>query len=204
MIFRSACFLLMLSFSFMIITGCGGSKPPMEGTKQLLSGEKIPSWVNNPQKESDKKRKAFVGISRQFAMEQQARNDARLDAYKQAIDDMGAYGERKIYQVVSEMGMSNDIVNPGIVQDEMTRLRSRGIAMGEITEVHVQHWTKYDAGRWRDYYVVRCLFLMPREAVKQFMEDVLKKQADIAEAEKERANLMRAIDKMKEFQAEDW
>ncbi len=202
--YRNIAVLLVGTLIAALVAGCGGTKPPMEGTKELIAGGDPPKWASNPHKESDKKFKAFVGVSRQYTMESMARNDARLDAFKQAIDDMGVYGERKIYQVVSEMGMSSDIVNPGVVQDELTRLRTRGVATGEIKETHVQHWRKFEGGKWRDYYIVRCLFLVPRDAAKQFMQDVLKAQADAAQAEKDRANLLRAMEKMKQLQAEDW
>jgi hypothetical protein len=187
-----------------LIAGCASTKPPMEGAKVQLSGGERPSWVDNPNKESDKQNKAFTGVSRQYAMEQQARNDARLNAYIQAIDNMGVYGKRKINQVASEVGVSTDIVNPGIVQDEMTKLKSEGAAMGDVKEWHVEKWQMYEGGRWRDYYIVDCLFIMPREAVKEFMENVLKQQAAAAQVQKEKENINRALDKMKEMEASDW
>ena len=187
-----------------IIGGCGGSKQLMEGEKKQITGQDKPDWIDNPRKEDTKTTKAFVGVSRQYAMEQQARNDARLNAYVQAIDNMGVYGKRKINQVLSEMGVSTDIVNPGIVQDEMTKLKSEGVAMGDITEWHIEKWQKYEGGRWRDYFAVYCLFSMPREAAQNFMEDVLKRQARAAEAQEEKENLNRALEKMKELEASDW
>ena len=202
--YQKVCCMITALFLLSLVIGCGATKPPLEGTKQLIQGDDPPGWATKPGKESDKKNKAFVGISRQFAMEAMARGDARLDAFKQAIDDMGVYGERKIYQVISEMGMSTDIVNQGVVQDEMTKLRTRGVAMGEMKEAHIQHWRKYEGGKWRDFYIARCLFLMPRDAAANFMQNVLKQQADAAEAEKDRANLLRAMEKMKLMEAEDW
>ncbi len=197
-------YLLLTVFTVSLIIGCASTKPPMEGTKKLISGGDRPVWVDNPQKESNKENKAFSGISRQYAMEQQARNDARLNAYVQAIDNMGVYGKRKINQVISEVGVSTDIVNSGIVQDEMSKLKSEGVAMGDVNEWHVEKWQMFEGGRWRDYYIVYSLFMMPREAVKDFMESVLKRQAQAAEIQKEKENLNRALDKMKELEASDW
>lgn len=203
---RSKIISAILSFAFItgIIAGCAGTKPPMEGQKQQQTGMEKPKWIDNPRKEDTKETKAFVGVSRQYAMEQQARNDARFNAYIQAIDNMGVYGKRKINQVVSEVGMSTDIVNPGIVQDEMTKMKSEGVAVGDVKEWHVEKWQMYEGGRWRDYYIVYSLFLMPREAVKDFMANILKQQSDAAKAQKEKENLNRALEKMRELEASDW
>ena len=196
--------LVLSAFVAGIIGGCAGTKPPAEGEKQQLTGFDRPKWIDNPSKEDTKEAKAFVGVSRQYAMEQQARNDARINAYIQAIDNMGVYGKRKIDQVISEVGLSADIINPGVVQDEMTRLKAEGVAVGDVKEWHVEKWQMYMGGEWKTYYAVFCQFLMPREAVKKFMEDVLKKQAQAAEAERDRQNLNRALEKMKELEASDW
>ena len=202
--YKSIIYLLLSVFTLSLVMGCASTKPPIEGQKKQITGMDRPKWIDNPREEDTKKEKAFAGVSRQYAMEQQARNDSRVNAYVQAIDNMGVYGKRKINQVISEAGVSTDIVNSGIVQDEMTKLKSEGVAVGEVNEWHVEKWQMYEGGRWKDYYIVYSLFLMPREAVKDFMENVLKQQAQAAQAQKEKENLNRALDKMKELEASDW
>ena len=132
--FKSVSYFVLAVLSLSLIMGCASTKQPMEGQKTQISGMDRPKWIDNPKTESTKTDKAFVGVSRQYAMEQQARNDSRVNAYVQAIDNMGVYGKRRINQVLSEVGMSTDIVNPGIVQDEMTKLKSEGVAVGEVNK----------------------------------------------------------------------
>ncbi len=187
----------------LVLAGCG-HKQMLDGGRKLVEGTDPPSWVIQPSKESDEDFKAYSGQSRQYAMEQQARNDARLNAYIQAVDDMGVYGKRKIQQVASEVGVSDDIVNPGIVQDEMTKMKSEGVALGEIEEWHIERWEMMDAGRIKTFYIARCLFKMPRGAAKEFLERVLQQQAAAAESAQQRENINRALEKMKELDASDW
>jgi hypothetical protein len=191
-----------------LLASCGSKQAQMmDGQSRQISGGEQPGWVDDPQSalgKKDTEHKAYSGMSRQYAMEQQARTDARMDAYKQAIDDMGMYGKRKILQVLSEVGVTTDIVNQGVVQDEMTKMKSEGGVLGEVSKWHIERWEMLKSGQMKTYYVARCLFKMPRAAAKEFMENVLKRHADAAEAEKERANIHRALEKMKDMDAQDW
>ncbi len=190
-------------FTALILTGCAGKKLA-DGQSRMVDAPDRPVWVDEPERESNSEFKAYAGVSRQYSMEQQARNDARLNAYVQAIDDMGVYGKRKIQQVASEVGVSSDIVNPGIVQDVMTKLKSEGVALGEVVEWHIQHYEMKEGNRIRPYTVATCLFKMPRTAAQDFMEQVLAQQALAAENEQLRENINRALERMKEMDAADW
>jgi hypothetical protein len=195
--------LWMWLLAALILVGCAGKKLA-DGQSRLLEAPERPVWVDEPERESNRDYKAYAGVSRQYSMEQQARNDARLNAYIQAIDDMGVYGKRKIQQVASEVGVSTDIVNPGIVQDVMTKMKSEGVALGEVTEWHVLHYEMKDGNRMRPYVVATCLFKMPRTAAQDFMEQVLRQQELAAENEQLRENINRALERMKEMDATDW
>lgn len=176
----------------------------MEGSRRQISGGDRPSWVDNPQKESTKEMKAFAGLSRQFAMESDARTDARMNAYIQAIDAAGLQGKRMFDQVASLIGASSDILTPGVVQDEMTRLKGQGVAMGDVKQWHVEQWELLENGALRRYFVVQALFMMPKDAPKQFMENLLKAKAAAEADEQVRQNINRALEKMQEMQSEDW
>jgi len=195
---------LALLLAALVLVGCSGGRKLMEGNRRLVEGGERPAWVDNPQKESTKEVKAFAGLSRQFAMESDARTDARMNAYIQAIDAVGLQGRRMFDQVASLVGASSDILNPGVVQDEMTRLKGQGVAMGEVQEWHVEQWEMLENGALRRYFVVQCLFLMPKDAPKQFMENLLKAQAAAAADADVRQNINRALEKMQEMQDWDW
>jgi type IV pilus biogenesis protein CpaD/CtpE len=192
---------MMILLALCLVAGCAAQR---KYYTKCLKGEETPNWVHEIGKQNTKKLKAFCGVSKQYSMEQQARSDARLDAYKQAIDDMGVYGKRKLHEVVSSAGVSTDIIDPAVVSDEMTKLKAIGVAIGRVKEYHVQFWEKVDEGGVRNYYVVYCLYLVPRDAVKKYMESVLKRQAALAKEERDRENINRALEKLKEFEAEDW
>jgi hypothetical protein len=192
----------------LLVSSCGLKNQSLQnGQSRQIAGGERPEWVNDPSSALGKKdtvHKAYAGMSRQYAMEQQARNDARLNAYFQAIDDMGIYGKRKIAQVTSEIGVSSDIVNPAIVQDELTKLKSEGVALGEIDKWHIERYEKNEGGKRRNFYIAHCLFKVPRSAAEQFIEKVLQKQAAVAESQKQKENINRAIELRKKMDASDW
>jgi len=192
-----------LLFVLILLLACAAPKPPV-GTKECLSGCEAPKWVDNPSKVDTRKEKAFVGVSKNWAMEQSAKSDARLDAYKQAVDATGLYGKRKLTEVKSIIGAATDIFTAGGVSDETTKLKSVGVARGEVKEYHVQHWRRYEEGGVEEYYVIYALFMMPRDAANKFMEDVLRRQRELEQAEEVQANIDRALEKIKELEAEDW
>ena len=43
-----------------ILYGCSCTKPPMEGTKEQLTGSDKPSWIEKPREEDTKTDKAFL------------------------------------------------------------------------------------------------------------------------------------------------
>lgn len=182
-----------------LLGGCAGNLA-LDGSRRQISGGERPSWVDNPEKESNKTIKAFAGMSRQYAMESDARTDARMNAYSQAIDAAGMQGKRMFDQVASQVGASSDILTPGIVQDEMTRLKSQGVALGDVKQWHVEQWELMEHGSVRRYFVVHCLFLMPRDAPKQFMENLLQAKAAAETDAQVRENINRALEKMDQLQ----
>jgi hypothetical protein len=196
--------LVPLLLAALVLVGCAGGRKLAEGERRQLAGDNRPAWIDNPHKESTKEQKAFAGMSRQFAMEADARTDARMNAYIQAVDAAGLQGKRMFDQVASLIGASSDILTPGVVQDEMTRLKSRGVAMGEVREWHVEQWELLEKGKLRRYFVVHSLFLMPKDAPRQFMENLLQAQAAAEVDAQVRENINRALEKMQELQSEDW
>ncbi len=194
--------ILTLVMAALVLGGCTGGRQLMEGQRRQVDGGERPAWVDNPDKEISKDVKCFPGLSRQFAMEADARNDARQNAYIQAVESMGIQGKRMFDQVASLVGASDDILTPGVVQDEMTRLKAEGVALGEIKQWHIERWEMVDSGALRQYFVAHCLYQVPRDAAKQFMENLLQTRAAAAEDDKVRENINRALEKMHELQTE--
>jgi hypothetical protein len=195
--------IILVTLAVLVVAvGCG--KPPEPGTEKCLKNCDRPGWVNEPDKESTKELKAFAGISHRFSTESDARRDARLEAYKEAVQSMGVYGKMKINQVISSIGGSVDILTPGVVTDEMTKLEAKGPAVGEVKEYNTEYWQKTSEIGPEYFYVTNALFLMPRDAVKEFMKGVLAAEKAQQRDEAVKRNIDRALEKMEELEAIDW
>ena len=197
-------YIAILLFAVVLVIGCAGTRPPVDGDREQISGGDSPDWVYNPSEESNDDNKAFVGVSQQYAMEQQARSDAERDAFERALMSMGAFGKILVERALSQAGVSTTIVNPGVAENRLSEWRARGAVLGDLTEWHIENWKLFEGGRWRHFYVANCLFLMPRDAARRFAEEVLRQQAEAAQAQEERENLQRALEQMDRLQTDDW
>ncbi len=188
----------MLAIAATFLISCSNNKT-VRGSDELISGNNNPKWVDEPEKASTKKEKAFIGVSRQFSMEQDARSDARRDAYKQAAEALGVYVKSKVNEVVSSVNMSDNILSPAIVRDELSRIEAAGITVGNVKEYHVQKYQKTDEDKVSYYYVAYCQYLVDKNYSKEVMENIVKKQREKTENEKDKVQLDRALEKIKEL-----
>ncbi len=187
-----------------LVIGCAGTKPPMDGDKQQLSKDDRPDWVNEPGKESNKNVKAFAGISRQFAMERDARQDAKITAFGEALTSMGTFGKMLIEQASSNAGIATSIINPGVADNILSEWKAKGGVLGDIPEWHIERWREFSDGRWNEYYVATCLFLMPRDAAKQFAQQILEQQAISEQDAENQKKIQAALEQMERLQTGDW
>ena len=188
----------MIVMTVTFIISCSNNKT-VSGSDELVAGNKNPKWVDQPEKASTKKEKAFIGVSRQFSMEQDARSDARRDAYKQAVEALGVYVKSKVNEVVSSVNMSDNILSPAVVRDELSRIEAAGITVGDVKEYHVQKYKKAEDNSVSYYYVAYCQYLVPKDYSKEVMQNIVKKQMQKTENEKDKMQLDRALDKIKEL-----
>ncbi len=191
-------YFVMIAIAASLMIGCSSNKA-VHGSDELISGNKNPKWVDEPEKASTKKEKAFIGVSRQFSMEQDARSDARRDAYKQAVEALGVYVKSKVNEVVSSVNMSDNILSPAVVRDELSRIEAAGITVGNVKEYHLQKYKKMDNDKVSYYYVAYCQYLVDRNYTKQVMENMVKKQKELTDNEKDKVQLDRALEKIKEL-----
>ena len=195
--------LMVIVLSLPLFFSCKSAQP-IPGSKKCLSSCEWADWATSFNELNDKKFKPFLGTSRQYTMEQRALSDARIAAYKQAVDSMGLFAKRKINEVISQVGASDDIINEGVVRDEMTKLKAQGATIGEIKHQQVQYWEKYTGTGVEYFYVAKIIYMVPRDAIKKMMQDILQKQAQAAKVEKDRVNIERAMEKMKEMESDKW
>ncbi len=184
--------------------GCAGNKEMAEGEAVQIEGGSMPSWVQNPEKASTDEEKAFIGVSRQYSMEQDARSDARRDAYRQAVEALGVYVKTKIDEVVSSVDMGNNILAPAVVRDELSRIQASGISIGEPQEYYIQKWQKKSDGSIDYYYLAYCRYMVPREYPKELMQNILNQEKAKLQDQKEQEMIDRALKKMDAMNTDDF
>ncbi len=184
-------FLPVMLFALCMI-GCSGKQVQMRDIPVKISGGDAPEWVGSPGSASDENTLAFVGVSRNMIMEADAREDARISAMSQAITDMGSKGERLIMDAnLTESGGSSPAA-VGMARKIGTRIQSETSFVGSAREFHIEWWKDSEKNGGREYYKAYCLYLIPKDAVKQYMENILARlEADRLSAE-EKANIERA------------
>ena len=183
---------VMLSVLLSLI-GCAG-KPKMVGDETILSGQEMPKWVGDPNRESDKDFKAYVGTSRNFTTMQEARNDARMAAYEQALEALGTYGKRRVSRVLAAAGVVDDIINSGMADEAVGSFESMGILRPDVAEWHDQQVQRQEQGRVRNYFRSFCLVRVSRNAPQEFAEQLLEERWQQAKEEADRRNMERAIE----------
>ena len=184
--------------------GCAGNKEMADGEAIQIEGGSAPGWVQEPEKASTDEEKAFVGVSRQYSMEQDARSDARRDAYRQAVEALGVYVKSKIDEVVSSVDMGNNILAPAVVRDEMSRIQASGISIGDPQEYYIQKWQKKSGEKIDYYYLAYCRYMVPREYPKELMQNILNQEKAKLQDAKEQEMIDRALKKMDEINTDDF
>jgi|GEM_PF-3354265 hypothetical protein len=174
------------------------------GEVQAVGTEKLPSWADNPEKASTKTDRAFIGVSRQRSMEQDARTDARRDAFKQAAEALGVYVKNRLEEVASQADMSDDIFSSGIVSDELTRIETEATTAGTVEEYYIQKFQKNVDGELRYFYTAYCRYMVPRDYAQDLLEGVLKKERDSTADAHRRELLDRAMKKLSEMDGGDF
>ncbi|RLA95233.1 MAG: hypothetical protein DRG83_18835 [Deltaproteobacteria bacterium] len=193
-----------ISLIFFVLSGCASTKQFPIGSEVLVSGKEKPSWINRPTEKDTKKAKAFVGTSLNESMESQARAGALEDARKQIIDAMGVYGKRKINEVISSVGTVSDIINPGVVRDEATKMVSESIVKSRAHQYHIERWRRVTQSGVEYYYKAYVLVLFPNEQAAQITRDAIQTAAQNVKDEQDKRNIERALKVMEELKTNEW
>ncbi|NOZ60163.1 MAG: hypothetical protein GXO74_00630 [Calditrichaeota bacterium] len=178
-----ALFTIITSF---LLFGCASKQKLVPGMEIQLTGKKQPDWVSNPAKKDTKNLKAFVGISHDFEMEGDARQDALKDARQQIIDFMGILGKRVLREAVVTSGMSTDIVVPAIASKNQTEFVSESFVKTRAKNYHIEKWQRVqDDATLKNFYKAYVLILFNEKdgdaLMKQALADAKKKAATAAQ-----------------------
>jgi len=196
---RHKLFCLLLATILLLGLAACHKKTIAPGEVRQTSMEKTPNWVTSPEKASTKEDRAFIGVSRQRSMEQDARTDARNDAFKQAAEALGVYVKSVLNEVVTQVDMSDDIISSALASDQLTTIQSSGITVGEVKEYYVQKFEKNVDGEIRYYYTAYCRYMVPKDYPQQMLREILDEQYEKTRDEHERMLLERAVEKLDEI-----
>ncbi len=184
---------LTFTMAVFLIFGCASKQELVPGMETQISGKKQPDWVTNPSKKDTKNLKAFVGISHDFEMEGDARQDALKDARQQIIDFMGILGKRVLKEAVVTSGMSTDIIVPAIATKDQTEFVSESFVKTRAKNYHVEKWQRVeDDGTLRNFYKAYVLVLFDQKDGDDLMRQALKAAKKKAETEAQRRLIERA------------
>ena len=121
---------LVAALSLFLGASCNKEKPPPTPsgpkTEELLSTshEKKPEWLSGVQEVKGEKDLFFVGISKKFREERDARSDARTDAGNQFVQYCGV--EARVFNeyISQSMGLSSEVIDSTESVRESSKMRS--------------------------------------------------------------------------------
>lgn len=187
-----------------LLTACAGAGRLMPGEERQVSGGDPPDWTWVPVKEDTRQAKAFCGLSHNLTSEGEARADALRSAREQIVDAIGTAGLHMLEQVSSSTGSSGGILDPAILQDNAIRLVSEGQVATRAQRFHIEKWKRMGQSGLEHYYKAYVLVMWDNtqaaEAIRSSVQEAMETKKD----EAEKANIQRALDRMKDLQSQDW
>lgn len=165
----------------------------------------LPDWINEPSKLEDKKNKYFVGLSKKFAMEQDARNDAVKNGREQIADYLGVDVKRLIREVTAFIGTTSDIIDLGIVADSASQLASEASVLGTTGQkFYTEKWKRTTGDLVEFYWKAYVLVPFPKNARYDLALAALKDQRSKEKDEQRIQNIDQAINRMEELKKQGW
>ena len=188
---------------FIFFLGC--TTPHRIGEQKLISTQGHKGcWVTNPSCADTKDSKAFTGVSHQCKMEADARDDALKNARKQIIDAIGVHGKRKVEEVISNAGVSSDILAPVVVIDDMTKLVSEAFIKSRAKEFYVEQWREWKTDGSYTFYKTYVLVQIFNSDVETQLKESITKKAKALKEERDKKSIERAMELMKKMGTDDW
>jgi len=197
-------FVALFMVSPCLMVSCVGGRKMMLGEEEKIMGVERAVWINDPGSLDREGSKAFVGTSKNAISEGEARTDALKDARKQIIDAMGVYGKRVVKEVISNVSTASDIINPGVVSDDMSKMLSEAEVTTRAKKFHVEKWQKMTDEGIKYYYLVFVQVYFSNVDAQDAVKKSIVRQAKAATEEKDKRNINRALEQMKQLESEQW
>lgn len=149
----------------LFICGCA-TIPPSE--EQCIENCEVPERFINPQKGQQN------GISGKYVEEQDAINNAMIDARKRIVDALGIRVDRDIIEKLTTEGKTSDILASDISAVSNTEMKARAFIVGTRELEHwSQIWTRPKNGGIERYYKVYVLVEFSKEKHDLYMSDYI-------------------------------
>jgi hypothetical protein len=132
-----------------------------------------PEWVDViPQSTSTL---SFVGISRRFATEADARNNAREDGRRQLVDYYGTLMVNKGREYSATYGLSNEVFSPQITGQQLNERIAQAVA--QALGDRQFYWEYYMDENNREYYLSYVEMQIEKTRVAKVIDDFGKQEA---------------------------
>ncbi len=187
--------------------------PPPSGpvTEELLKRipEKEPDWVYVTKEIKDDENLFFVGISKKFREERDARSDARNDAGSLFVQYCGVEAELFSEYLSESVGLSSEVLDATESIKERSKLRSEAYfsrlkVQETSTEIYREVQSEKEIGR---FYRIKVLARIPKSEYQRVQEwkkkkdeqreaiarQVLDEKLTVAESLEERGLVLRAL-----------
>ncbi|MEW6755825.1 MAG: hypothetical protein AB1505_33330 [Candidatus Latescibacterota bacterium] len=166
---RTLCLILVL-----VCFSCG---PKPWGYEEHLDAPDAPKWVHQPETENTRTHLAFVGVSARYTDEAAARADARLRAYEDAAERLGATVREDVTRVLGDEGVNDQLLSPVQTKDHVTRLMSQAELAAYVKEYRVERYQLHEGEYRRRFFVVYALLMVPRALADQATAQLLERAA---------------------------
>lgn len=171
---------IMLVISF-LLAACGGKMPvetavqtpqlnqgPVPGEIELISAKPIPtpSWLQEPESESDQEYLAFKGTSLDAAQPKYAEELACRDASLAIGRYLFTHVNSRVKELITNSGLSSGIYDARITEESVNDIVSDVfVSKAYPSKYYTEYFRRYERGRWVYYYRVQALVKYPRDEI---------------------------------------
>ncbi len=140
--------------------------------------ETPPAWAFSGVTKAEGGGYRFTGVSRRFTTEQDARMDAMQDAREQITAYLVTDVKKQVRKVTVTSGSSSQILDPGSVQEEITRLLSATTLVGTAgSEFYIQRWVRREDDVESVYWKAYSLVVFPEKQNREIRNAILRRTA---------------------------
>ncbi len=169
----------LISGLIILLMGCtaikGVKAPPTPvGRETLISEEGRSIGAEVPEG-------YFVGISKDYKMDQSARDDALLNARKQIIESLGLKLESEVVDRILTRGDTRGVLTSDVMTDAKINAVAKNILMVRAERWYIRRWERTTKGGVEYFFRARCLVEFDREAHDRFVHEMVTQSEKLAQ-----------------------